>query len=69
MKLNVRQMGGFHAEKLRANLNIPESYDLGPVLAIGYAGEVDNLPDNLKARELSPRTRYLQSAFVKNKPF
>jgi nitroreductase len=67
--LNVHQMGGYDAIKFRDNLNISEEFELGVIMAIGYPGDADALPENLKVRELSPRTRYLQSTFVMNQTF
>lgn len=67
--LNVHQMGGYDAEKFRTNLNVPDDVDLGIIMAIGYPGDAALLPENLKMRELSPRTRYLQSSFVMNQSF
>jgi nitroreductase len=67
--LNVHQMGGFNAEALRKNLNIPDTYDPVVILAIGYPGDVQTLPEHLKIRELAPRERYVQQEFVMNKPF
>jgi len=67
--LNVHQMGGFDAEKLRANLNLPAGYEPVVILAIGYPGEADILPENLKLREVAPRERYVQNEFVRNKSF
>jgi nitroreductase len=67
--LNVHQMGGFDHGKLIANLNVPDIYEPVIVLAIGYPGEIDLLPENLQLREKAPRERYLQSSFVKNGPF
>ena len=67
--LNVHQMGGFDSLKLRENLNVPDEFDPVIVLAVGYAGEPDILPEHLKLRELAPRERYLQQEFVMNKAF
>ncbi len=67
--LNVHQMGGFDHAALRANLNIPEAFDLGVVMAIGYPGDTQQLPLPLQERELSPRLRFLQNEFVMNQPF
>ncbi len=67
--LNVRQIGGFDPSKAIANLNIPDTYEPVTILAIGYPGEVDLLPDHLKVRELSDRVRYVRDAFVMNSPF
>jgi nitroreductase len=67
--LNVHQMGGFNAELLRINLNIPEHFEIGVVMAIGYSGDPESLPQPLKPRELAPRVRLLQEEFVMNKSF
>jgi nitroreductase len=69
MGLNVHQMGGFNTEKINVNLNVPETHDPVIVMAIGYPGEVEILPENLKIRELAPRERYVQKEFVMNKAF
>ena len=50
-------------------LNIPDDYELGVMLAIGYAGDPASLPENLKERELAPRRRNTQKAFVLNESF
>lgn len=67
--LTVHQMGGYNKQVLTENLNIPESLEPLVILAIGYAGNPDNLNDNLKARELAPRERYTQEFFVQNQSF
>jgi nitroreductase len=67
--LNVHQIGGFNAEQLRVNLNVPDAYEPVTVLAIGYPGEIAMLPDHLQQREVAPRERYLQQEFVMNKTF
>lgn len=67
--LQVRQMAGFNHQKLIQNLNIPEGYELGVVMSVGYPGDAESLPENLKKRELAPRERYLQEEFVHNKAF
>lgn len=67
--LNVHQMGGFNQQVLRENLNIPETYEVGVIMAIGYPGSVDQLPLPLQERELTPRKRFVQNEFVMNHPF
>lgn len=67
--LNVHQMGGYDRQKAKENLNIPDTYELGVLMAIGYPGEPDMLPEHLKLRELAPRHRFLQEEFVMNKTF
>lgn len=67
--LNVHQMGGFDQAKARANLNIPDTFETVVILAIGYPGDVEALPEHLKMRELAPRERYQQQVFVMNSAF
>jgi nitroreductase len=68
--LNVHQMGGYDKESLARNLSVPLS-DFEPVviIAVGYPGEVNELPDNLRQRETAPRARYVQQSFVMTKHF
>lgn len=67
--LNVHQMGGYNKQTLIENLNIPESHEPLVIMAIGYPGDADALPDQLKAREVAPRERYTQEFFVLNSGF
>jgi nitroreductase len=64
--LQVRQMAGYDSALARTNFNIPQEYELGVFMAIGYPGPADQLPDNLKQRELAPRERFLQQEFTIN---
>jgi nitroreductase len=67
--LNVHQMAGFDAQVMIRNLRIPDRYEPVIAMAIGYPGDVENLPENLKAREFAPRERYVEHEFVMNKDF
>lgn len=49
-------MGGFDRDIAREALQIPEDYELHCVIAIGYQGEKDDLPENLQERE-NPNSR------------
>ncbi len=64
MGLYVHQMGGYDAEGARKTLGIPERFEPGAMIAIGYPGEIDNLPMELKRRELMRRTRKETDEFV-----
>lgn len=55
--VQIHQMAGFSQDAVRAAFIIPAEFELVAVFAIGYPGEVDALPDQLKERELAPRTR------------
>ena len=67
--LNVHQMGGYNQQKLRDSLNIPDEYETGVIMAIGYPGDPNSLSENLKQRELAPRVRVVRDEFVMNKSF
>jgi nitroreductase len=67
--LNVHQMAGFDAQAVIKNLGVPDIYEPVIIMAIGYPGDIEQLPENLKAREFAPRERYLEEEFVMNKSF
>ena len=55
--LHTHSMAGFDQNKARAAFDIPDSFHIGAVTALGYLGDVDDLPEGLLERELSPRDR------------
>ena len=57
MGLVTHQMGGFNSDKTRETFAIPEQYTPIAMLAVGYEGDANTLPDDLKARELAERKR------------
>jgi nitroreductase len=57
-------MGGFFNDKVRANLHVPDDFDINAVIAVGKQGPADALPDDLKAREEpTPRRPLAESLF------
>ncbi|NEQ77674.1 MAG: nitroreductase family protein [Okeania sp. SIO2C9] len=62
--LRVHQMGGFHVDKARELYKISAEYEPVAAIAIGYPGEPDILPESLRERELSPRSRKPINSFV-----
>ncbi|HVA91018.1 MAG TPA: nitroreductase family protein [Chloroflexota bacterium] len=62
--LTTHQMGGFDGEKARQTLEIPEGYMPVAMIALGYPGSTDALPDPLRERELAPRSRKPLAEFV-----
>ena len=65
--LSVRQMAGFDAEKARHLFQLPEGVEPMTLIAMGYFGDVETLPDELRERELAPRTRKPLAEFVFHK--
>lgn len=49
--LVVHGMAGFDRDKARADLNIPDDYDVEAMIAIGRPGDIDVLPKELQERE------------------
>lgn len=49
--LKAHQMGGFYADKAKADFAIPEDFQPVSVTAFGYPGDPEQLPEKLKASE------------------
>lgn len=54
--LVMHQMGGFDAPRLKEEL-LPEGFEPGTMTAIGYPGDVDQLPEKHLKGETAPRRR------------
>jgi nitroreductase len=55
--LIVHQMAGYDVEKARKDLEIPAGHDPVAMIAIGYPGDPDQLPEPYRTREFRPRER------------
>ena len=55
--LMAHQMGGFNSDLAREKFIIPAQYTPMSMICIGYVGDANNLPDDLKTRELAERKR------------
>jgi nitroreductase len=55
--LMAHQMGGFNVDATREAFAIPAQFTLMAMVAVGYAGDANQLSDELKARELAARKR------------
>lgn len=62
--LVVHQMAGFEIEKARREYDLPEGFEPVAAIAVGYQGDASKLPEDLRERELAPRTRRAQESFV-----
>ena len=60
----AHQMAGFDVEKARHDLAIPAGHDPVAMIALGYPGELDALPEKLRQRETASRTRRPPAQFV-----
>jgi len=55
--LAAHQMGGFDAQKARAEFGVPEGHAIMAMIALGRQDSPERLPDDLRERETGPRTR------------
>jgi len=62
--LHAHGMAGFDRERARKELNIPDDYDFGAAVALGYLGSPDELPEQQREKELAKRTRKPLSEIV-----
>jgi nitroreductase len=62
--LFCHQMGGFDGEKARAELGVPEGFTPAAMLALGYPGDPEELPEPLRERQDAPRRRKALSEIV-----
>jgi len=62
--LYVHQMAGFNLEIARRELNIPDGFDPVSAFAIGFLGDPEELPEDLREKELTPRTRLKTAEFI-----
>ncbi|MGZ4909422.1 MAG: nitroreductase family protein [Halobacteriota archaeon] len=62
--LFCHQTDGLNVEKARTEFNIPEGSEPVDVIAVGYVGNLDTLPDNLREQELGQRVRKPLKDFV-----
>jgi nitroreductase len=67
--LSVHQMAGFDAGKARETFGIPESYEVGAMMAIGHSGDPESLSEQMRERELAPRARNPLDSFVFEEEF
>jgi len=55
--LTARPMAGFQPGVIREEFNIPESYTVLVVIAVGYEGDLSTLKENHQKVSVAPRTR------------
>jgi len=55
--LSVHQMSGILPDRARELYGVPEGYQVVTALAFGYAADPDSLPEDIKKRDTTPRTR------------
>ncbi|MCU1335212.1 MAG: Nitroreductase [Bryobacterales bacterium] len=64
MGLAIHMMAGFNVDMAREVFEIPVRHDPVTMIAIGYPGHPDSLPEDLRKKDLAPRQRKLIREFV-----
>lgn len=66
MELGIfaHQMAGFSSDAARQTYGIPEGFDPVTAIALGYPGDSETLPPDLREQEHAPRTRKPLSEFI-----
>jgi nitroreductase len=62
--LIMHEMGGFDVQKAREVFNVPEDYEVGIMIAIGYQDTYHVLPERLREKAFTPRERKPLSEIV-----
>jgi nitroreductase len=62
--LAVHQMAGFYPDRVRELYGVPDGFEPVAGIVLGYPGDPDILPDDLKQREFAPRVRKPLESFV-----
>jgi nitroreductase len=62
--LAVHMMAGFNADMAREVFGIPARHDPVTMIAIGYPGHPDSLPEDLRKKDVAPRQRKPIGEFV-----
>ena len=55
--LIMHEMGGFNVKLAKEIFNIPDDYEVGIMIAVGYQGTNDGLPEKFKVKNTKPRER------------
>jgi nitroreductase len=62
--LQVHQMAGISADKVRETYAVPPNYEIFTGIAIAYLGNPQTLPEDLQQKEAAPRKRKPLDSFV-----
>lgn len=65
--LVIHGMGGFDRDKARATLQVPESYTVEMMIAVGKPGDPQQLPEHLRSREVPNDRRPLAQTVCEGK--
>jgi nitroreductase len=64
MGMTIHAMAGYDEKKLLSGLGIPEPFRVAAIVAAGWRGKVDSLPEDVRKKDLNPRVRKAPGEFV-----
>ena len=64
LELYIHQMAGILPDKAREIFEVPDDIEVVSALALGYLGDVEQLPEDLQAKEQRERSRKPLAEFV-----
>jgi nitroreductase len=62
--LHAHSMAGFDHQKAKAAFHIPDDFETVAVTAVGYLGDPESLPEEMRKSEVAPRQRKDLKEFV-----
>jgi nitroreductase len=63
MGMTIHAMAGYDEKKLLSGFAIPQPFRVAAVVAAGWRGRVEDLPEDVRAKDLKPRTRKAAAEF------
>jgi len=64
MGMTIHAMAGYDEKKLLGGFGIPEPFRVAAIVAAGWRGKVESLPEEVRAKDLKPRARKAAGDFV-----
>ena len=64
MGLTIHAMAGYDEQKVLKGFGIPAPFRVAALVAAGYRGTVESLPEEVRAKDLKPRVRKAAGEFV-----
>ncbi len=64
MGMTIHAMAGYDEKKLVSGFGIPEPFRVAAIVAAGWRGTVESLPEEVRAKDMKPRVRKAPAEFV-----
>ena len=64
MGMTIHAMAGYDEQKILRGFNIPQPFRVATIVAAGWRGKVESLPEEVRAKDLKPRVRKAAGEFA-----